>query len=338
VESAERALALLSRVAPDVISMDVRLPGMDGIEATRRIMEQSPTPIVIVAADCQRDTVNRSMEALRAGALTVMEKPVVENAAAYGAMARRLCDQFVNMSGVKVVRQRFNGMATQHLRPSGKTLRQEGIGIGYANAALRKPAFDLLAVTASTGGPAAVAKLLQGLGGDFPVPVLVVQHMAENFLPGYADWLNAICGLHVRLAQDCEGPLAGRVYVAPGSCHLCYRRGQIRLVPDRESRGHIPSGDVLFHSLAAEFGARAIGVLLTGKGEDGARGLLAMRQAGAHTIAQDRATSAVFGMPAAAWALGGASEQLPIGSMAYRITELVRTGTRVSAEAASVKA
>jgi two-component system chemotaxis response regulator CheB len=182
--------------------------------------------------------------------------------------------------------------------------------------------FDAIGIVASTGGPAAIAKLLQGLEEVRPPPILVVQHMAGCFLAGFADWLDSVCRLEVALAHDLEEPVPGRVYVAPGDCHLTHRAGQIRLVGDPSGRGHVPSGDVLFASLAEDIGARGLGVLLTGMGEDGARGLLEMRSAGAHTIAQDQYSSAVYGMPAAACALRAAVEQLPIGAIADRIARL----------------
>jgi two-component system chemotaxis response regulator CheB len=319
VDCAETALRLLPGLAPDVISMDIRLPGIDGIEATRRIMADCPTPIVVVAADCRNETINNSMEALRAGALAVVEKPTVESADAYSAMARRLCDQFVNMSQVKVVRQRFNGLPSRRL-PAHPLPRGP-----LPHASLGAPttaAFDIIGIVASTGGPAAIAKLLRGLDGRMMPPMLVVQHMAPAFLEGYAGWLATVCGRDVVLASDLEEPVAGRVYVAPGNSHLSYRGGRIRLVADNKGSGHVPSGDVLFASLAASAGARALGVLLTGMGDDGARGLLELRQAGGHTIGQDQATSAVYGMPAAACALGAVTEQFPIGAIADRVVQL----------------
>jgi two-component system chemotaxis response regulator CheB len=147
--------------------------------------------------------------------------------------------------------------------------------------------------------------------------------MAATFLQGFADWLGSVCGLPVVLASDGETPVPGQVHVAPGNCHLGDRAGQIRLIPELNGRGHVPSGDVLLSSIADSVGARGLGVLLTGMGEDGARGLLAMRHAGAHTIVQDQQSCAVYGMPAAAWGLGAAVEQLAIGAMADRIRDLI---------------
>jgi len=327
VDTAEKALRLLPGIAPDVISMDIRLPGMNGIEATRQIMERCPTPIVVVAADCRNDTVKVSMEALRAGALTVVEKPSIESAESYGAMSRRLCDQFVNMSKVRVVRQRFNGTRPHSTERRRQTAKQPV----RARPVMDSPdsAIEVIGVVASTGGPAAIARLLQGLSPAFPVPILVVQHMAGNFLEGYAAWLDSVCGLEVGLARDTEKAVPARVYVAPGECDLIYRAGRIRLITSQRSAGHSPSGDALFGSLA-DLGPRAIGILLTGMGDDGARGLLEMHNSGARTLAQDKESSAVYGMPAAACALGAVNEQLPICSIAGRLTHLVAAEARAA--------
>ena len=315
VDCAEKALRLVPRLKPHVISMDVRLPGMDGIEATRRIMQEWPTPIVIVAADLSDETVNHSMEALRAGAMMVVEKPVVQSADAYRAMAKRLCEQVVNLSSVKVVRQRF-GAGNAHRPRAASVAPALPAGGGFA----------MVAIVASTGGPPAVAGLLQGLGPSFGLPILLVQHIGAGFVAGHAAWLASACGMEVALVRDGEAPRPGRVHVGPGGSHLTIAQGRIRLVADSAERGHVPSGDCLFASLASSHGPHGIGILLTGMGADGARGLLDMRHAGAHTIVQDRGTSAVYGMPAVARALGADCEQLPIGAIAGRVKELVAAG------------
>jgi two-component system chemotaxis response regulator CheB len=192
----------------------------------------------------------------------------------------------------------------------------------------RTEAIEVVGVVASTGGPAAVAQFLQGLADDFAPPILLVQHMGSEFLPGYASWLDSLSSRKVALARNFETPLPGHVLLAPGRHHLTYAAGQVRLIADTAVSGHVPSGDMLFDSLAKSLGPRAVGVLLTGMGEDGARGLLAMREAGAHTIVQDRATSAVYGMPAVAMALGAAEEELPVGAIAGRLTDLVTEASR----------
>jgi two-component system, chemotaxis family, protein-glutamate methylesterase/glutaminase len=318
VETAEAALRLIPRISPDVICMDIRLPGMSGIEATRHIMQEWPTPIVVVARDLCSETINRSMEALSAGAVSVVEKPSAESAGAYKAMARSLCDQFASMSQLKVVRQRFNRS------PQGRTeaplSRDLALGLRGTEGAI-----EVVGIAASTGGPAAVARVLHGLGASFAPAVLVVQHMGSEFLKGYADWLDSICEQTVLLARDLERPRVGHVYIAPGDHHLTYQRGRMRLVRAVSARGHVPSGDALLASLA-DLGRMAAGVVLTGMGDDGARGLLKMRSAGGHTIVQDETTSAVYGMPAAAMALGAAVERLPIGAIAARIMQLDGSG------------
>jgi two-component system chemotaxis response regulator CheB len=323
VDTAEKALRLLPKLAPDVISMDIRLPGMDGVEATRRIMAERPTPVVVVAADHRNETVSGSMEALREGALAVVEKPRIESAEAYRAMARRLCDQFVHMSQVKVVRQR--------ILPERAPPRARNAFAAPPRAAISGRVFDLVAIAGSTGGPAAIASVLKGLGPEFAAPILVVQHMAGEFLEGFAAWLGQVCALPAHLARDGETPGAGAVHVAPSGHHLLVAKGTLRLVRDESCRGHVPSADRLFRSLAATSASRTIGVLLTGMGNDGAAGLLALRGAGAHTIAQDRTTSAVYGMPGAAVALGAASEELPVDAIGARLRDLVAGVNRDSA-------
>ena len=189
--------------------MDIRLPGMDGLEATRRIMAERPTPIVVIADAVEDASLKISMNALRAGALSVVEKPVGVTSAGYDAVASTICTQLYIMSQVPVVRQR--SFRWRPSDPPAALDREDGRATTRA---------AILAIAASTGGPPALAKVLGAFPADFPLPVLVVQHMGAPFMEGFASWLNGLTPLDVRLAQDGEVPIGGRVYVAPGDRHL----------------------------------------------------------------------------------------------------------------------
>lgn len=313
VSSAEEGLRLLHKVAPDVISLDIRLPGMNGFQATKRIMSEKPTPIVVVSASVEKEDLKVSMNALKAGALTIVEKPVGTTRADYREMADRLCTQLSIMSAVKVVRQRRPRVPATVVRPSGpQTYRIQKDG-----------AFRVLGIAASTGGPNALEKLLGGLPADFPLPILVVQHITSSFLEGFAAWLDDVCPFAAAVARDGEVPVAGKVYVAPAESHLQVRAGRIWLDSGPPVSNQRPSGTVLFESLAREFGSGAVGVLLTGMGDDGAKGLSELRAAGGYTITEDESTAVVYGMPQAAVRLGASCESLPLHEIAARVLELI---------------
>lgn len=317
VGSAEEALHEIARVQPDVISMDIRLPGMDGLEATRRIMAEHPTPIVVIADSIQDSSLKISMNALRAGALTVVEKPVGVTSAGYESVAATICTQLYIMSQVPVVRQR-----SLQWKPPGRPSSPARDAGGAAWGPSRP---SVLGIAASTGGPPALAKILSALPEEFPVPVLLVQHMGAPFMEGFASWLNGLLSLEVRIARDQEIPVAGRIYVAPGDRHLLLSQaGTLKLSAQPPIGGQRPSATLLFQSIASTAGARGLGVLLTGMGEDGAQGLLEMRQAGGYTIAEDESTAVVYGMPAAAARMGAARVSLPLDLIASRLLRLAK--------------
>ncbi|WP_254066557.1 chemotaxis-specific protein-glutamate methyltransferase CheB [Acidisoma sp. S159] len=312
LSSAEDALAALPLVRPDVISMDIRLPGMDGLEATRLIMTRQPTPIVVIADAVADLSLMISMNALRAGALAVVEKPAGFSHHGHNTIAETIRTQLFIMSQVPVIRQRA-------FRPSGST-RASRLPPG-AQAGLVRP--RIVAIVASTGGPSALARLLSALPVDFPLPVLVVQHMGTPFLAGFAAWLDSLVPLKVRIAVDGEVAEPSMVYVAPGDSHLRLTHdARLRLTLEGPVAGQRPSGTVLFRSLAEAAGAASLGVLLTGMGEDGAEGLLAMRRAGATTLTEDESTAVVFGMPQAAVRLGASALSLPLDSIAGEMLRL----------------
>lgn len=315
VESAEEALRILDRAAPDVISMDIRLPGMNGFEATQRIMCNRPTPIVVVSASVEREDLRITMNALRAGALTVLEKPVGTTSHDYEALAERLCTQLAIMSQVKVV-------------------RRHGLSRAVSNVSrLRLPSpgeYSVLGVVSSTGGPNALVQLLGALGKDFPLPILLVQHITSSFLEGFASWLDSVCPFGVEIVSGRTASRPGIVYIAAPDHHLRVERGYLHVGSGDPVSAQRPSGTVLFQSMAKTYGSRALGVLLTGMGEDGAEGLLRIRESGGYTIAEDESTAVVYGMPAEAVRLGAVSESLPLPAIGPRILELTLSHQEVA--------
>lgn len=317
VESGEAALAAIETVRPDVISMDIRLPGIDGLETTRRIMASRPTPIVVIADSVEDSSLKISMNALRAGALSVVEKPVATTNDGYEAVAGQICTQLRIMAAVPVIRRRPIGAEWS----ARKTAPAPELPLLSDTDA----APTVLAVAASTGGPPALAKVIGGLAADFPLPVLLVQHMGAAFMDGFAKWLDGVVPLSVDLARDGQVIQAGHVYVAPGDRHLeLGPNGTLRVSDAAPVGGQRPAATVLFRSVARQAGAQGIGVLLTGMGEDGAQGLLDMRKAGAATVAEHESSAVVYGMPAAAVRLNAAARVLPVDQVAPHLVRLAQ--------------
>ena len=315
VASAEEALRVLAQVSPDVISLDIRLPGMNGFQATRRIMAERPTPIVVVSASVEADDLKISMNALDAGALSVVEKPGGTSGAEHVALAQRLCRQLVIMSEVPVIRQR-NQARADRAGTHGASARPATL------AAPRSANYEALGVVASTGGPNAVLAILRELGSGYPLPILLVQHITPSFLPGFVAWLDESCPLKTVVARDGETVRPGYVYVPTAERHLELDGTRLRLTDGAPVSSQKPSGTVLLRTLARSLGPRALAVLLTGMGDDGAEGLLAVRMAGGHTIAEDESTAVVYGMPAVAARIGAVDEMLPLHRIAGRLKEI----------------
>jgi two-component system, chemotaxis family, protein-glutamate methylesterase/glutaminase len=302
----EEGIAMVERVAPDVITMDIQLPGIQGFDATRQIMALRPTPIVIVSG-IEGKEASLSMQALRAGALSVVEKPLASTHAGYETIASRLRTQLAIMSEVKVVTQREIHSRTGAPAPRVPCATDQ---------------YRLVAVAASTGGPNALVQFLNGLGSGFPLPVAIVQHMTPAFLPGFTEWLSHVTTIPVSTVKGAMALLPATIYVAQAGYHLVVR-GSTAVADERPPvGGHRPSANVLFSSVARAFGASAIGIVLTGMGDDGAAGLYEMRAAGAFTIAEAESSAVVYGMPAAAVEIGAVCESYPIGEIAGRVLEL----------------
>jgi two-component system chemotaxis response regulator CheB len=316
VETAEEALRILNRVAPDVISMDIRLPGMNGFEATQRIMEERPTPIVVVSASVENADMQITMNALQAGALTILEKPTGVTSNEYEALAARLCTQLAIMSQVKVVRRRVETRPLAVRRNSRPTARG--------------PGYQVLGIASSTGGPSALVQLLGGLGAGFPLPIVIVQHIAASFLGGFASWLEDVCPFAVEIVTNRSLVAPLTVYLAAQDHHLLAEYGFVRVNRGPPVCAQRPSGTVLFDSMASAYGTQALGVVLTGMGDDGAEGLLRIRQCGGYTIAEHESTAVVYGMPAEAVRLGAVSESLPLPAIAGRILDLTVARSEVA--------
>jgi two-component system chemotaxis response regulator CheB len=315
VESAEEAIGMLKTAQPHVISMDIRLPGINGLEATQRIMIERPTPIVVVAASVAGDELNIGINALRAGALAVVEKPNGVTHPDFEAQASRICTQLAIMSQVKVVRQHASRVI------SAVTTEQKPVLKTFVPAKNEANKFRVLGIVASTGGPNAVMKVLRGLGPQFPLPILLVQHITPCFLDGFVAWLATVCPFNVAIARHGETPQPGTVYLPSADRHLRYDAGVLKMDASDPVSFQRPSGTILFESLAKSLGPQAIGVLLTGMGDDGARGLLAMKNAGSLTFAENETTAVVYGMPAEAARMGAVCYSLPLDEIAPRVVE-----------------
>jgi two-component system chemotaxis response regulator CheB len=308
-KNGREALEFMARASPDVILMDVHMPEMDGFEATRRIMESCPTPIVICSASAKLGDTITGFRLMEAGAVACVEKPVGHDHHNFEAATTRLRQTVKLMSEVKVVRRwprrEPRKAAAAAVQPAAAGVQMIGIG-------------------ASTGGPPVLQTILAALPRDFSVPVLIVQHIAPGFLVGLAEWLGQTTGLRVHVAAYGMQTVAGHVYLAPDDFHLAIRAGGTIALDRHEPEGGLrPSVACLFRSLADVYGPRAVGVLLTGMGKDGAAELKRMKDRGAVTIVQDRESSIVHGMPGEAIALNAASYVLPADRIAGALTMIV---------------
>jgi len=286
---------------PDLLLMDLVMPLMDGVEATRRIMASVPCPILIVTGSVHSNSA-RVFEAMGAGALDVVQTPVLaDGSLATGAAA--FCSKIETIFRLVTDKPRK----------------------GAAPRSLGQPARSLVAIGASAGGPAALATLLTGLPSDFPAGVVIIQHVDAHFAPGLAEWLGDHAKMPVRLAREGDTICAGEVLLAGTDDHLVLRRnGVLGYTPDPADYSYRPSVDVFFHSVARCWRGCAVGVLLTGMGKDGSGGLKALHDRGYYTVAQDRDSSAVYGMPKAAMEIGAADDVLSLGATAPALVEYFR--------------
>jgi two-component system, chemotaxis family, protein-glutamate methylesterase/glutaminase len=322
-EDGKRAIELCEQLHPDVITLDMVLPVMSGLTAIEYIMAYVPTPILIVSASANRRELFNTYDALAAGAVDVLEKPPVDDVDA--AWERQFVTAVKMIARIKVIthlRGRLSGTeravaaVQEHRATSSASNRQDQHESRH---------YRVVAIGASTGGPAAIVKVLRALPPGLRVPVLFVLHIAEPFAAAFAKWLESQAPHRVAYARDRESidSLRGQVIMAPPGRHLKVAGGRLHLSADPPRHSCRPSVDVLFESLAVENGAEVVACLLTGMGRDGAAGLLAIRRAGGFTLAQDECTSVIYGMPREAVLLDAAQMVLPLNQIGPQIVKLL---------------
>jgi two-component system chemotaxis response regulator CheB len=308
----KEAVELTARLKPDVVTMDLVMPGMDGMEATERIMARNPTPILFLSAFIGPDGAYSRSDALAAGALDVVQKPPAMPDPSWQREAGSLTQKIKSLARVPVV---------THLRLARRRMGEGGVARDADRLAIEpRRAAMAVVIGGSTGGPKVIDELLSALPASYEAAVIVVQHLAEPFLPALLASLRPHCALEIKVAKDGDRLRPGRILFAPPSAHLVVAPGgRVRIDAGEPVRGFRPSIDVAMTSVAQAFGPRACGVLLSGMGADGAAGLQAIRQAGGETMVQDESTCVVFGMPRAAIDLGAAQHVLSPAGLARHL-------------------
>jgi two-component system, chemotaxis family, protein-glutamate methylesterase/glutaminase len=292
------AVEMTATLRPDLVTMDLMMPGMDGMEATRRIMARHPTPVLFLSSYFDKEGTYSRADAISAGALDVVEKPALMPDWRWHNAAGKLVQKVKFLSKVPVI---------AHIHGARKLLAHTDAAESFPG-----PAADVVAIGASSGGPRVIEALLSSLPATYALGIIVIQHMTDGFTTSMLRWLQERCALQVKVAEEGDAIVPRRVLFTPETLHLVVGLGgRVHLSNAEPVNGHRPSIDVTFKSVAKVYGSRSAGVLLTGMGSDGAQGLLAIRHAGGVTMAQDEESSPIFGMPRSAIELGAAQQVLP---------------------------
>ncbi len=311
------AVAMARQLQPDLITMDLEMPNMNGLEATRAIMAENPAPIVVVSSYVNEPERNLTYNALNEGALAVVEKPVSPMHPDYKRLSEQLIKSLNTVAGLKLIRH-----------TGSRSLQQKTAALKADRHFINKDNYKLVAMGCSAGGPHALLTLLGDLPRDFPLPIVIVQHIHDGFLGGLVSWLQASVKLPLKIAKDGELLRAGNIYFAPDESHLLITRrpdnglvAELGKLPPRN--GFQPSVSVLFESIAQNCGHKTIGGILTGMGNDGGDGLLAMRKGNARTFVQDADSALVYGMPSHALKLGAVEKVVELDEMATYLCSLL---------------
>lgn len=302
----KEAVELNRSLNPNIITMDIHMPIMNGLEAIKAIMMDHPVPVVVISSKLESD-LDATYNALDAGALSVLEKPINLNEDEFNKSKNKIISTIRNMAEIRVVKRRF----FTH-RPK--------ISRRFSIENSNKRQYELIAIGSSTGGPEALKKILEKIPGDFSLPIVIVQHMTRGYINGYTKWLSQYVKLPAKCADNFEKLISGTIYFAPDKHHLVIKRLNNSLIAVLENGNSIsgfkPSITALMESVANCCKQNAIGILLTGMGNDGAQGLLSLKMAKAHTLIQDKESSIVFGMSGVAVTLGAVDKILPLDDIA----------------------
>ena len=316
------AVERIKHEVPDVITLDIEMPRMDGLTFLEKIMNQCPLPVVICSTLTEKGS-KTALAALEKGAVEIITKPKIGTKQFLEESCIRICDAVKSAAQVRVKALR----AGRPVVPVAPKLTADVILARPPSGAMLETTEKVVAVGASTGGTEAVRLFLEALPVDAP-GMVIVQHMPEKFTASFAERLNQLCRVGVKEAVDGDSVVRGQVLIAPGNRHTLLKRSGARYYVEVKDgplvSRHRPSVDVLFRSTARYAGKNAVGVIMTGMGDDGARGMLEMKEAGAYTIAQDEASCIVFGMPAEAIKLGGVTSVFPLHLIANEVVRLCK--------------
>jgi len=313
-KNGKEAVELASKLKPDIITMDINMPLLDGFEATRQIMATDPIPIVVITSTVYDASLNTAFLALESGALSVLDKPVNVADPSFETICKRIITLIRTMAEIKVIKRRF----------VVDSQKQQTIKLPQLQSKIKN--YEIVAIGSSVGGPQALKNILSQLPADFPISIVITQHMTIGFIDGLSQWLDAHCALRVKCAEDQEILEAGTVYFAPDKSHLKIIRVGTKLMAHlfqaEPVSGFFPSITVLLNSVARSCGERAIAILLTGMGSDGAQGLLDVKSSTGHTLIQDQDSCVVFGMAGVAQSLGAVDRVLKLDEIAQYLLKL----------------